>query len=86
MAMLLNLMLAAIWASTLVIHTRRLFRLACVEQLRRWEAERLRSGLNRIWWWLGQDEFWRGVTPDCLRAIELTAMIFVIAVGMMLWG
>jgi hypothetical protein len=86
MALLLNLILAGIWASTLVIHTRRLFRLACVEQLRRWENERLRSGLSRIWWWLGQPEFWREVIPDCARAIELTAMIMVIALGMMFWG
>lgn len=82
MPMLLHLMLAGVWASTVVIHTRRLFRLACVEQLRNWEDERLRSGLNRIWWWLGQDEFWAGVTPDCLKAIEITTMIFVIAWGM----
>lgn len=82
MPMLLHLMLAGVWASTLVIHTRRLFRLACVEQLRNWEETRLRSGFNRIWWWLGQDEFWAGVRPDCLRAIEITTMIFVIAWGM----
>ena len=86
MPLLLNLMLAGIWASTLVIHTRRLFRLACVEQLRNWEELRLRSGLNRLRWWLGKDEFWRGVIPDCLRAIELTAMIFVIALGMLLFA
>ncbi|GAB4446070.1 MAG: hypothetical protein OHK0015_48960 [Chloroflexi bacterium OHK40] len=82
MALLLHLMLAGVWASTIVIHTRRLFRLACVEQLRRWEDERVRTGLNRIWWWLGQDEFWRGVLPDSLRAIEITTMIFIIAWGL----
>jgi hypothetical protein len=82
MPMLLQLLLAGVWASTVVIHTRRLFRLACVAQLRRWEEERLRSGLNRLWWWLGQDEFWDDVRRDSLRAIELTTMIFLIAWGM----
>lgn len=82
MPMLLHLMLAGVWASTVIIHTRRLFRLARVEQLRHWEEVRLRSGLNRIWWWLGQNEFWDGVRPDCLRAIEVTTLIFIIAWGM----
>lgn len=83
MPLLLHLMMAGVWASTVVIHTRRLFRLARVEQLARWEDRvRLRSGANRIWWWLGQQEFWRGVIPDCLRAMEITAMIFLIAWGM----
>ncbi|MFQ3663351.1 MAG: hypothetical protein SNJ69_13260 [Chloroflexaceae bacterium] len=83
MPLLLHLMMAGVWASTVVIHTRRLFRLARVEQLARWEDQvRLRSGVNRIWWWLGQQEFWRGVIPDCLRAMEITVMIFLIAWGM----
>ncbi|MGQ9926159.1 MAG: hypothetical protein ACUVS4_04725 [Chloroflexaceae bacterium] len=83
MPLLLHLMMAGVWASTVVIHTRRLFRLARVEQLARWEDHvRLRSGANRIWWWLGQQEFWHGVIPDCVRAMEITAMIFLIAWGM----
>lgn len=83
MPLLLHLMMAGVWASTVVVHTRRLFRLARVEQLARWENEvRLRSGVNRIWWWLGQHEYWRGVIPDCLRAMEITVMIFLIAWGM----
>jgi hypothetical protein len=83
MPLLLHLMMAGVWASTIVIHTRRLFRLARVEQLARWEDHvRLRAGANRIWWWLGQQEFWRGVIPDCVRAMEITAMIFLIAWGM----
>jgi hypothetical protein len=82
MVMLLHMLVAAVWASTMVIHTRRLMRLACVNQLRRWEKERLRSGLSRIWWWLGQDEFWRGLSVDTLRSIELTLMIFLVALAM----
>jgi hypothetical protein len=84
MALLLNLLIAGVWAATLIIHTRRLFRLACVTQLSRWEEPRLRSGLTRLWWWLGKNEFWDGVHPDCLRAIEISAMIFLIAWGLAL--
>ncbi|NJM05774.1 hypothetical protein HC891_05625, partial [Candidatus Gracilibacteria bacterium] len=49
----LQLMVVCVWAATMTVHTRRLLRLACVEQLRRWEGLRVRSSLNRIWWWLG---------------------------------
>jgi hypothetical protein len=80
MALLLQLVITGIWASTVLVHTRRLFRLACVSQLSRWDEQvRLRSSLSRMWWWLGQDEFWRGVRPDCLRAIELSLIIFLLA-------
>lgn len=82
MPLLLHLVIAGVWASTLINHTRRLFRLACVEQLRNWEEERVRSGLNRIWWWLGKDEFWNEVQADCVKAIEITLLIFLIAWGM----
>lgn len=82
MALLLQLIIAGVWASTIVVHTRRLFRLACVAQLQKWENIRLRSGLNRIWWWLGKDEFWNGVRADSQRAIEISLMIFLIAWGL----
>jgi hypothetical protein len=83
MPTLLHLVMTGVWGMTLIIHTRRLWRLACVEQLRHWEDEqRLRTGWNRIWWWLGQDEFWNEVRADCLKAIEITLMIFVLAWGM----
>lgn len=77
----LQLMVVCVWAATMTVHTRRLLRLACVEQLRRWEGLRVRSSLNRIWWWLGQDEFWRGVQKDTQHAVEVTLMIFLIAWG-----
>jgi hypothetical protein len=82
MALLFQLLIAGVWASTVIVHTRRLFRLAHVAQLSRWEDVRLRSGVNRLWYWLGQDEFWRGVQPDCVRAIEVSLMVFLIAWGM----
>lgn len=82
MALVLQMLVATIWAATTIIHTRRLMRLACVAQLRHLEKKRLRLGLNRVWWWLGQDEFWRGLSVDTLRSIELTLMIFLIALAM----
>ena len=83
MPVLFQLMMVGVWGMTFVTHTRRLLRLARVEQLRNWGNGR-RLSLNRIWWWLGQNEFWHGVRPDCLKAIELTAMIFLLAWGMSL--
>jgi hypothetical protein len=82
MMLLLQLMIAGVWATTLVLQTRRLFRLACVAQLSRWEETRLRSGLSRIWWWLGQQEYWSGVRPDCIKAIELSLLIFLFGWGL----
>ena len=56
MSMLFQFFITAIWAALLINSTRRLLRLAHVEQLQRWGRIRLRSGLNRVWWWLGQHE------------------------------
>lgn len=80
MTHMLLLVISAIWAATLIIHTRRLLRLAKVEQLQ--PDVRLRVGLNRIWWWLGQDQFWNDVQLDGMRAVQLTLMIFVVAWGL----
>jgi hypothetical protein len=85
MAVLLQSVIAGIWMFALITHTRRLLRLARVEQLRNWgepSRNRIRTGINRIWWWLGQDEFWNGVQIDGLRCIELTLMIFLAAWGL----
>lgn len=84
MVHVLQLAIVGIWCAALVVHTRRLLRLACVEQLRNWEGMRVRSGLKRIWWWLGQDEFWKDVHNDGLRCVELTLMLFVLSTGMYL--
>lgn len=82
MLLMFQLLVTVIWGSLLAIHTRRLLRLARVEQLRRWDEQlRLRSGLNRIWWWLGQDEFWKDVRVDCVHCLQLTAMLFMAAWG-----
>lgn len=84
MAAILQISMVGVWGALVLIHMRRLFRLACVDQLRRWEGMRFRSGLNRIWWWLGQDEFWHAVRIDCARCLLLTALIFVEAWGLAL--
>ncbi|MCU0495339.1 MAG: hypothetical protein MUD01_27435, partial [Chloroflexaceae bacterium] len=81
MALLLQLFIAGVWASVLVINTRRLFRLACVEQLRRWQEVRFSSGMKRIWWWLGQEEFWSRVRVDSINGVQVTLMIFLVAWG-----
>ncbi len=80
MTHMLLLVISTIWAATLIIHTRRLFRLAKVEQLQR--DLRFRVGLNRIWWWLGQDQFWQDVQLDGARAVQLTLSIFLVAWGL----
>jgi hypothetical protein len=81
MAILLQLFVAGVWATILIVHTRRLFRLACVKQLHRLEKAQRRAGLHRVWWWLGQDRFWHGLRTDTLHSIEITLMVFLIALG-----
>jgi hypothetical protein len=81
MVTLLQLFIAGVWAATVIVHTRRLMRLACVTQISRWEKAKMRAGLGRIWWWLGQDRFWDGLRRDVLHSIEITLMIFLIALG-----
>lgn len=81
MSTLLQLMVVGVWGLTFVNQTRRLLRLARVEGLRNWGDDARRYGLNRIWWWLGQDEFWHGLRPDCAKALELTMLIFLVAWG-----
>ncbi len=82
MAALLQLMLVGMWGFTLIFHMRRLMRLARVETLRRWDGGQFRTGLNRIWWWLGQDAFWRGVQIDGMRCVEITLMSFLLVWGL----
>ena len=82
MTVLLQLLITAMWAANIVIHTRRLLRLAHVEQLQRWGDSRLRFGLSRIWWWLGQHSFWQQVQSDTLACVQLTLMLFLLAWGL----
>ena len=75
-----QLAIIGIWAAALVIHTRRLVRLAQLESLRPWDHQ-LRRTLVRVWWWLGREEYWREVQSDGVRCMQLTLMLIL-----MLWG
>jgi len=79
--MIVQLVIVGMWASMLAIHTRRLLRLAQVESLVLWGEHRLKPKLNRVWWWLGREEYWREVQVDGLRCLQMTFMLF-----MMVWG
>ena len=81
-AILLQLVIVAAWAATLLRHTRRLLRLAQVNTA--WTAQDQRAGplTSRIWWWLGREEFWRTVQEDGFRCLEITLMVFLLAYGL----
>ena len=42
---------------------------------------KLRHRLERLWWWLGREEFWRSVHADGLRCTQMTFMVFLLVVG-----
>ena len=79
--MVVQLAIVGIWAAMLVVHTRRLLRLARVESLAQWGERRLRPKLDRVWGWLGREEYWRAVQVDVLRCMQMTFMMFL-----MVWG
>lgn len=78
--LVVQLAIVGIWAAMLVIHTRRLLRLANIE-LKTRTAKQLRPQLNRVWWWLGREEYWRAVQVDVLRGLQMTFMMFLLAWG-----
>ena len=80
--LIVQLAIVAIWAAMLVIHTRRLLRLAQVESLAQWGERRLRPKLNRVWWWLGREEYWQAVQVDVLRCMQMTLIMFLMAWGL----
>ncbi|WP_298821039.1 hypothetical protein [Chloroflexus sp.] len=78
MEVLLQLLVAGAWTFTLVNSFRRLLRLARVSHLQRWDSDiRVRSGLNRIWWWLGQEEFWGAARYDVAHALQISLLVFL---------
>jgi hypothetical protein len=80
--LIVQLVIVALWAAMLIIHTRRLLRLAQVESLAQWGERRLRPKLNRVWWWLGREEYWRAVQVDVLRCMQMTLIMFLMAWGL----
>jgi hypothetical protein len=81
MGLIVQLVIIGMWGAMLFIHARRLIRLAQLESLSAWQGRRLRGKLTRIWWWLGREEYWRGVQADGLCCMQLTIMLFL-----MVWG
>jgi hypothetical protein len=81
-AIVLQLAIVATWATTILRHTRRLFRLAQVNMGWAAQDQLVRPLANRIWWWLGREEFWRTVQEDGFRCLEITLMVFLLAYGL----
>jgi hypothetical protein len=81
LGIIVQLAIVGIWATMLIIHTRRLLRMAQLEALQIWHGDHLRHKLNRMWFWLGREEYWRAVQVDGLRCTQMTLMIFL-----MVWG
>jgi hypothetical protein len=74
-----QLLLISVWGVPMVLHLRRLYRLAAVPV----STDRslfMRHKARRMWWWLGRDEFWGLLGRDVARCVELTLMIALLAV------
>ena len=80
-AILLQLVIVAAWAATILRHTRRLLRLAQVNTAWTSHNQRVRPLTSRIWWWFGREEFWRTVQVDALHCVEITLMAFFLVYG-----
>ena len=78
MAIFVQLAIVGAWAATILGHTRRLLRLAHANPARTSQDQTVRPLANRIWWWLGREEFWRTVQVDALRCVEITLMAFLL--------
>ncbi len=78
MAIFLQLAIVGAWAATILRHTRRLLRLAHANPAWTSQDQTVRPLANRIWWWLGREEFWRTVQLDALRCVELTLMALLL--------
>ena len=71
-----------IWALMFGLQVRRLLRLSSIEIVSRWGGH-LRQRIDRLWWWLGREEFWSGVQGDVVRCLQITVMVFLTAWGVM---
>lgn len=80
---LVQISVISIWGAMFTIHMRRLLRLAQVETIDTLRNQPMRHRLNRVWWWLGREEFWQKVQFDCLRCVELTVLLFIGAWGLL---
>jgi hypothetical protein len=73
--LLVQCAIVSLWTVHLILQLRRLVRLAHIEGLRRWEGIWLRSSLSRLWWWLGQEKFWKQTQHDTVACAQLTIML-----------
>jgi hypothetical protein len=78
MAIFFQLVLIGSWGAALLIHTRRLLRMAAVT-VSISDSRLLRQKARRIWWWLGRDEFWQATCTDIARCLEVTLLVVVLA-------
>lgn len=81
MVAVVQILLIGIWGVPLVLHLRRLYRLAAVPVM----ADRslyVRSKARRMWWWLGRDEFWGALRQDMIRGVEATFAVALVVLGM----
>ena len=78
--LLVQCAIITLWSAVIGIHTRRLLRLTRVAFVQGSEPK-LRHRLERLWWWLGREEFWRSVYADGLRCTQMTFMVFLLVVG-----
>jgi hypothetical protein len=81
-ALIVQVVIIGLWAAMLVTQTRRLLRMAQVESLTQWGERKLKPKLNRVWWWLGREEYWRAVQIDVMRCMQLTFIMFLMAWGL----
>ncbi|MEN9934340.1 MAG: hypothetical protein RLZZ387_919 [Chloroflexota bacterium] len=82
-AMFVQLAIVGLWGCILVVHTRRLLRLAQVTAPNFWQDRSGQTRLARVWFWLGREEFWRAVQADGARCMQLTLMVFLLAWGVL---
>lgn len=78
---LVEVVVVVMWSAVLFLHTRRLMRLANAVALSPTPQSGLRRRLHRAWWWLGREEFWRGVQQDGVSCIQLTVMLFMLGLS-----
>ena len=81
-ALIVQLAIISMWGCILFVHMRRLLRLAKVSTPNLLYESSRRTKLERVWWWLGREEFWRAVQLDGLRCTQLTMMVFLMAWGL----
>lgn len=74
MAVAAQLAITGSWGLLLTLHILRLYRLARVPVVIR-RLHYMRYKAERMWWWLGREEFWRAAQRDTLRCIQMTLMI-----------